>query len=122
MNDEINNKIKEIGSMFGITEFPDNIGDLVESFITSDNNEKDQEFITNENTNNDKQNNNNNDVEKYVQIVNKLKESNFNKKNDKKIQLLHAIEPFLNNKRKDKVNNCIKFITFADLAKDLKIF
>ena len=54
--------------------------------------------------------------------MNRLKEKNYNSKNNKKIQLLNAIEPFLNNKRKDKVSNCIKFITFADLAKDLNIF
>ena len=61
------------------------------------------------------------DLEKCVQIMNKYKEINSNKKNDKKIQLLYAIEPFLNGKRKDKVNNCVKFLTFASIAKDLKL-
>ena len=42
------------------------------------------------------------------------------KENDKKIKLLYAVEPFLNEKRRDKVNHCVKFLTFAELAKDLK--
>ena len=110
MNDTLNEKIKEIGSMFGINEFPENLGEIVESFISNDKSDNNKEYDIK------------NEIKKYVQIMNRLKEKNFNSKNNKKIQLLNAIEPFLNNKRKDKVSNCIKFITFADLAKDLNIF
>lgn len=119
MNDTLNEKIKEIGNMFGINEFPENLGEIFESFISNENSVNNNEFDTNDI---EIKNTNNNETEKYVQIMNKLKEKNFNSKNNKKIQLLNAIEPFLNNKRKDKVSNCIKFITFADLAKDLNIF
>lgn len=122
MNDTLNEKIKEIGSMFGINEFPENLGEIVESFISNDNSVNNNEFDTNEIEIKNNTNTNNNETEKYVQIMNRLKEKNYNSKNNKKIQLLNAIEPFLNNKRKDKVSNCIKFITFADLAKDLNIF
>ena len=116
MNEGINEKIKEIGNMFGIEEIPDNIGDIVGMFLENKENE------SNEN-NNEKQNNipMDFDLEKCVQIMNKYKEVNSNKNNDKKIQLLYAIEPFLNEKRKDKVNNCVKFLTFASIAKDLKL-
>ena len=54
--------------------------------------------------------------------MNKYKEVKNHKNKDKKIQLLYAIEPFLNDKRKDKVSNCVKLLTFADVAKDLKLF
>ena len=33
MNEGINEKIKEIGNMFGIEEIPDNIGDIVGMFL-----------------------------------------------------------------------------------------
>lgn len=121
MNETLNDKIKEIGSIFGITEFPDNIGEIVESFISTENIQPDNISNIDDSKPKDKNENLINE-EKYVQIMNRLNQSNFNIKNNKKIQLLYAIEPFLNNKRKDKVSNCIKFITFADLAKDLNIF
>lgn len=35
MDNELNDKIKEIGSMFGISDIPDNIGEIVSSFLTS---------------------------------------------------------------------------------------
>lgn len=116
MSDSLNEKIKEIGSMFGIDEIPDNIGDIVQTFISSDN--KDNLI---------EQNNENTsgfdfDINKCVQIMNKYKEVKNHKNKDKKIQLLYAIEPFLNDKRKDKVSNCVKLLTFADVAKDLKLF
>ncbi|MBR5786104.1 MAG: cobaltochelatase subunit CobN [Clostridia bacterium] len=116
MNEDLNEKIKEIGSMFGIEEIPENIGDIVGMFLDNKENEHKE-------NNTEKQNNMpmEFDLEKCVQIMNKYKEINSNKKNDKKIQLLYAIEPFLNGKRKDKVNNCVKFLTFASIAKDLKL-
>ena len=35
MDNELNDKIKEIGSMFGISDIPDNIGEIVSAFLTS---------------------------------------------------------------------------------------
>lgn len=125
MSDSLNDKIKEIGSMFGIEEMPDNIGEIVQTFIGSNKNENTNNEITKENLieqNIEKSNSFDFDIEKCVQIMNKYKEVKNHKKNDKKIQLLYAIEPFLNDKRKDKVSNCVKLLTFADIAKDLKLF
>lgn len=34
MDAEFESKLKEIGSLLGITELPDNIGDIVDSFIS----------------------------------------------------------------------------------------
>ena len=126
MSDSLNEKIKEIGSMFGIDEIPDNIGDIVQSFIGSDNSEITESKEINKD-NLIEQNNENTsgfdfDINKCVQIMNKYKEVKNHKNKDKKIQLLYAIEPFLNDKRKDKVSNCVKLLTFADVAKDLKLF
>lgn len=126
MSDSLNEKIKEIGSMFGIDEIPDNIGDIVQSFIGSDNSEiTESKEISKDNLieqNNENASGFDFDINKCVQIMNKYKEVKNHKNKDKKIQLLYAIEPFLNDKRKDKVSNCVKLLTFADVAKDLKLF
>ena len=112
MNEDLNEKIKEIGNLFGIDEMPENIGNIVDSFL-SNQNEND--------TNNASENNFDFDIGKYVQIMNSLK--NFsNNTDDKKIKLLYAIEPFLNGKRKEKISNCVKFLAFANIAKDLRLF
>ncbi|MBE7057480.1 MAG: hypothetical protein E7387_00045 [Ruminococcaceae bacterium] len=121
MNEDLNEKIKEIGSLFGIEEMPDNIGNIVESFISgnsgTESNHPEEPEILNETT----ENGLDFDIGKYVQIMNKLKKAQ-NNNDDKKIKLLYAIEPFLNGKRKDKVSSCVKFLTFANIAKDLKLF
>lgn len=122
MNEDLNEKIKEIGSLFGIEEMPDNIGNIVESFLSNKDSEEKPKIINeNESDNESIVNGFDFDIGKYVQIMNKLKNAQ-NSNNDKKIKLLYAIEPFLNGKRKDKVGNCVKFLTFANIAKDLRLF
>ena len=46
MDDALEEKIKDIGAMFGITEIPDSITDIIGSFMNSNN--------TDESENNDK--------------------------------------------------------------------
>lgn len=122
MNEDLNEKIKEIGSLFGIEEMPDNIGNIVESFLSNKESKDETEIINeNESKNETISNDFDFDIGKYVQIMNKLKKAQ-NNNDDKKIKLLYAIEPFLNGKRKDKVSNCVKFLTFANIAKDLRLF
>lgn len=122
MNEDLNEKIKEIGSLFGIEEMPDNIGNIVESFLSNKASKDETEIINeNESKNETISNDFDFDIGKYVQIMNKLKKAQ-NNNDDKKIKLLYAIEPFLNGKRKDKVSNCVKFLTFANIAKDLRLF
>lgn len=120
MDGELNNKIKEIGSMFGIENIPDNIGDIVSAFLNKDDIVSDDE---NQNVDNNTQKDITKKVEdeNFINLFKKLSSSNLNKKNDKKIQLLYAIQPFLNDKRKEKINNCVKFLIFADIAKDMKL-
>lgn len=141
MDNDFNDKIKEIGNMFGISEMPDNIGDIVSSLLTSsepsaEKPESDKQTSANAETEqsctssphightNKKSNSfdflEDIDIAKVLKLLNKYKEAKKNKEKDKKIQLLYAVEPFLNDKRKDKVDNCVKFLTFADLAKEFK--
>lgn len=137
MDNELNDKIKEIGSMFGISDIPDNIGEIVSSFLTSSS-EKTQDAAASEEAcsgeNMEKPQSECSeightnqggfpediDMTKIFKILKRYKEAKKNKENDKKIKLLYAVEPFLNEKRRDKVNHCVKFLTFAELAKDLK--
>ena len=130
MENDLNDKIKEIGSMFGIEEMPENIGEIVQSFLgksddsvnnTDESNENSFKYDISKKIENKDFASDDFDMSKFVKIMNKYKEAQKNRKNDKKIQLLYAIEPFLNGKRKDKVSNCVKFLTFADIAKDFKI-
>ncbi len=142
MDNDFNDKIKEIGNMFGISDMPDNIGDIVSSLLTSSsessaeksepeeqtsaNAKTEQSCMSSPNIGHTNQKPNSFDfledidIAKVLKLLNKYKEAKKNKEKDKKIQLLYAVEPFLNEKRKDKVNNCVKFLTFADLAKEFK--
>ena len=142
MDNDFNDKIKEIGNMFGISEMPDNIGDIVSSLLTSssessaEKSEPEEQTSANAKTeqscmsspdigHTNKKTSSSDflediDIAKVLKLLNKYKEAKKNKEKDKKIQLLYAVEPFLNDKRKDKVNNCVKFLTFADLAKEFK--
>lgn len=147
MDSELNDKIKEIGGMFGITEMPDNIGDIVTSFLSSNSSSEseaqpDTKSECQEEPQQESHSGGNNgnigitnllsgmgggsdifediDITKVLKLLNKYKEAKKNNAKDKKIQLLHAVEPFLNDKRKEKVSGCVKFLTFAEIAKDLK--
>lgn len=123
MNEDLNEKIREIGSLFGIEEMPDNIGNIVESFLSNSKDIDEEADIITEKVSENKsaENNFDFDIGKYVQIMNSLKKAT-NNTDDKKIKLLYAIEPFLNGKRKEKIGNCVKFLTFANIAKDLRLF
>ena len=144
MDEDFNNK------MLGLSEMPDNIGDIVSSLLSnsSENSsgssaasesgnevsdaKQEEAAFTGEtcnigNTNSSSASAGNSadlfgdfDMYKVLKLLNKYKEAQKNKEKDKKIQLLYAVEPFLNEKRKDKVSNCVKFLTFAEIAKNLK--
>ena len=145
MEEDLNNKIKEIGGMLGISEMPDNIGDIVSSLLSNssdassgssatdacNSDTKQEETAIPEDIRNIGNTNSSSaahsadlfgdiDMAKVLKLLNKYQEAQKNKGKDKKIQLLYAVEPFLNEKRKDKVSNCVKFLTFAEIAKNLK--
>lgn len=121
MDAELNNKIKEIGSLFGINELPDNMDEIVNSVLTNlGNNDSQLDKINCEqNVNN---NNNQNDipgdidVNKIIGLLNKYRQSTMLAKNDDKIKLLYALKPFLNDKRKSKLKNCVTMLTLAKMV------
>lgn len=130
MDQDLSDKIKEIGGMLGISEMPENIGDIVSSFLSSNASEEAKPAeekkeieccnIGNTNSANSSDLFSDLDMTKVLKLMSKYKEAKNKKTQDKKVRLLYAVEPFLNEKRKDKVGNCVKFLTFAEIAKNLK--
>lgn len=124
---ELNEKIKEIGSLFGITELPDNIGDIVSSFLSSS-----DDTVEASDTDSEENIGSTNlpaltgdifediDMAKVISLLQKYRDAKKNSLNDKKIRLLYAVEPFLTEKRKEKISSCVKFLTFAQLAKEFR--
>ena len=53
-----------------------------------------------------------------IRLITTLKKSLDRNKSDDKARLLKALTPFLNEKKQQKVNNALKLITFAEIAKN----
>lgn len=137
MDAEFESKLKEIGSLLGITELPDNIGDIVDSFIsdTGDRNaEADGEtacggecekstgglfsqLVQGDNETDDLPGI---DPKMIIDMMGKLQQARANSKNDKKIKLLKALRPFLGKPRQAKVDNCVKLMMLSEVALPIK--
>lgn len=121
MDAELNNKIKEIGSLFGINELPDNMDEIVNSVLNNLGNNDSQLDKINCEQNVNANNNQNDlpgdiDISKIIELLNKYKQSTMLAKNDDKIKLLYALRPFLNDKRKSKLKNCVTMLTLAKMV------
>lgn len=121
MDAELNNKIKEIGSLFGINELPDNMDEIVNSVLNNigNNNSQLDKINCEQNVNaNDNQNDLPGDIDitKILELLNKYRQSSMLAKNDDKIKLLYALRPFLNDKRKSKLKNCVTMLTLAKMV------
>lgn len=114
MDKETEDKLKEIGSMFGITEIPDNIGDILGTLMSSRGNETESKVKSEENNDIDI------DVD-TIKLITTLKKTFDNNRNDNKARLLKALAPFLSDNKQAKVSNCIKLMTFAEIAKNKDI-
>lgn len=121
MDAELNNKIKEIGSLFGLNELPDNMDEIVNSVLNNigNNNSQLDKINCEQNVNaNDNQNDLTGDIDitKILELLNKYRQSSMLAKNDDKIKLLYALRPFLNDKRKSKLKNCVTMLTLAKMV------
>ena len=121
MDAELNNKIKEIGSLFGLNELPDNMDEIVNSVLNNlGNNSSQLDKINceqNVNTSNDQNDLPGDiDISKIIELLNKYRQSTMLAKNDDKIKLLYALSPFLNDKRKSKIKNCVTMLTLAKMV------
>ena len=127
MDEELEDKIKDIGGMLGITNLPDNLGDIISSFLGSkDESASDSEYINSDDIcQDDKLNIQNgtehNDAPKSsgLNMLNLL--SSFNSvqnggEDDYKIQFLRSLKPLLGTHKKQKVDKCVKLFQFVKLA------
>ena len=112
MEEGLEDKIKEIGGMLGITEIPDSITDLIGSFLTQPESEMkicpncEQETMTApEET----------DAVKMMQLINKYQRARASMEEDNNIRLLRAMSPYMNKKRRQKIKNCEKMLTIIKL-------
>ena len=112
MEDGLEDKIKEIGGMLGITEIPDSITNLIESFINQPSTEtklcpnyEHQAVTAPEET----------DAVKMMQLVNKYQHIRASIEDDNNIRLLRAMSPYMNKKRRQKIKNCEKMLTILKL-------
>ena len=112
MEAALEDKIKEIGGMLGITEIPDSITDLIGSFINQPENEsnlcpnceQEESPVTEEN-----------DAMKMMQLINKYQQAKISMEQDNNIRLLRALSPYMNKKRRQKIKNCEKMLTILKL-------
>lgn len=112
MEAALEDKIKEIGGMLGITEIPDSITDLIGSFISQPetesnlcpNCEQEQSPVQEEN-----------DAMKMMQLINKYQQAKISMEQDNNIRLLRALSPYMNKKRRQKIKNCEKMLTILKL-------
>ncbi|MBR5501349.1 MAG: hypothetical protein IKV74_07470 [Clostridia bacterium] len=112
MEAALEDKIKEIGGMLGITEIPDSITDLIGSFINQPENEsnlcpnceQERSPVQEEN-----------DAMKMMQLINKYQQAKVSMEQDNNIRLLRALSPYMNKKRRQKIKNCEKMLTILKL-------
>lgn len=121
MDAELNNKIKEIGSLFGLNELPDNMDEIVNSVLNNlgNNNSQLDKINCEQNVNTSNVQNDlpgDIDISKIIELLNKYRQSTMLAKNDDKIKLLYALRPFLNDKRKSKLKNCVTMLTLAKMV------
>ncbi len=123
MDAEFENKIKEIGGMLGIENIPDNIGDIVESFLSSSNDVEDSASC-NANVENleskpreNVESGSNPDMFKLISTINNMKN---NTQNDYKINFLQALKPLLTHDKHKKVDTCVNLLYFTKLAEQYK--
>ncbi len=147
MDGELEDKIKQIGSLFGIEEIPDNIGDIIGAVASSmgENNSEGQGDVDHQENHEAQPDSTEDSVPASVskkfqnpsaakpldavhddgdidfanllQMVSKFKQTRDSCKNDDNIRLLRALEPFLSEKKKGKISRCVKIMTVAKFAK-----
>ncbi|MBP3391578.1 MAG: hypothetical protein J6L76_02160 [Clostridia bacterium] len=109
MEEGLEDKIKEIGGMLGITEIPDSITDLIGSFLNTS--EDDSKICPNC----EQEEPVDSDAMKMMQLISKYQHAKASMEQDNNLRLLRALSPYLSNKRKRKLKNCETMLTILKL-------
>lgn len=124
MDTELEDKIKEIGSALGIENIPDNIGDILSSFLGSDDEraamddsggEKHEENVPSDDMNKGLGGllGNGMDIMRIITGVQAAQQQN---ESDYKIVFLKNLKPILGSKKQHKLDKCVKFLCFAKIV------
>lgn len=123
MDAELENKIKEIGSAFGIEEMPDNLGDILSAFLGSGENSGEDNSETSDSDEKSEMQSmsdglgglfgNGMDVMRIIASVQAAQRQN---ENDYKIIFLKNLKPLLGTEKQNKVDKCVKLLYFAKIV------
>lgn len=124
MNEDFNQKLKQLTEMLGKEGMPDNISGLLSMLANSSTKEqsgqkvKEEMPVTNEKPAKEEKPESN-DFQDNVEMVRKMKGmmDNLQNLNDPRINLLTAIRPFLSKSRQKKVGNCIRLFQMTYLSR-----
>lgn len=120
MDEGLEEKIKDIGAMFGITEIPDSISDLIGSLVDQQNptqNDTENKICPNCEQSKEKELETDGGIDalKIMELVNKYQTARKSAEQDQNIQLLRALGPFLNKKKQKKIKNCETMLTIIKM-------
>ncbi|HHV28440.1 hypothetical protein [Acetivibrio mesophilus] len=138
MNDDLNNKLKQLAEMLGGNEkMSDNLSGLLSMLANSSGNEKSTQAAPEEEPpkdgppikmkayespltlNTKEDDSNKNELQDNVEMMRKVKDimDTMRNNNDPRINLLTAIKPFLSNNRQQKISNCIRLFQVTQITK-----
>lgn len=121
MDENMQDKITELGKMFGIEGIPDNAGALLSAFLDSsssaesENSAPDNEMIEvdSESEPDSGSSGSGLDLGEILTLMETYRTITGEIKNDEKARLLQSLKPFLSSTRQEKVGNCMKFLAVA---------
>lgn len=120
MDDNMQDKITEIGKMLGIEGIPENAGAILNAFLSgsgeTERTEEPEETIIEVGSKSDPEENpspaesSGPALHEILTLMETYKTITGEIKNDEKARLLQSLKPFLNSTRQEKVGNCMKFL------------
>ena len=125
MDENMQDKITEIGKMFGIEGIPDNAGALLSAFLDSGSSAESEsgaqddgviEVSSEAEPDGGEKNGNTGsglDLGEILSLMETYRTITGEIKNDDKARLLQSLKPFLSSTRQEKVGNCMKFLAVA---------
>ena len=109
MSGELDEKIRDIGAMLGISDIPDSVTELIGSFVQPEaeakicpNCEQNYEQTQTESTS---------EAVQLMEIMKRYQAAKRQAADDPNLRLLEALAPFVNAKRRRKIKNCEKILT-----------
>jgi len=123
MDAELEGKIKEIGSAFGIENMPDNIGDILSAFLSSDGDEASESSECSEQGNTDTSDSSSEGLSSLLgngmdimRIITGVQAAQHQNENDYKIVFLKNLKPLLGHKKQSRVDKCVKLLSFVKIV------